>query len=63
MMMRPSQMVSERVRVLIVSEDPIVTDFHQGLMKNHEYDAAGVGDLNEVVGRMQNGLAYGAFFH
>lgn len=54
-------MVSERGRVLIVSEDPIVTDFFQDLGKSHEYEAAVVEDLNEVVERIQSGLAHVVF--
>jgi len=49
------------VRVLIVSSNPFVTDFLQGLVEAHNYDTAVVTDFSEAFVQVQNGFAHVVF--
>jgi len=49
------------VKVLIVSSNPFVTDFLQGLVEAHNYDTAFVTDLSEAFVQVQKGFAHVVF--
>jgi len=58
MMMLPE---SKGVKVLIVSGDPVITDFLQGLVEAHGYDTAVVPGFREAHAQVENGFAHVVF--